>query len=257
MDNTSPNPERVNVIAPRRNGKFIALGFLFPIILGASLVGAAYIVSNTFLGIKKLDNVISVSGSAKQRVTSDSARWTGNYSRLVTKDQIKDGYAQMKKDEEAVRAFLNAQGFTDAEISPITMGEWIRNDNSGLRDYNLSQFVEVRSNDVLKIKALAKNSESLAGSGVLFSSGQVEYFYSKLPELRVSLLPAALKDARERAQAIAQNTGAVVGPAKTVSMGVVQVLSADSVDVSDYGSYDTSKIEKDVMITVKATFQLK
>jgi hypothetical protein len=137
------------------------------------------------------------------------------------------------------------------------MGEWIRNDNSGLRDYNLSQFIEVRSSDVLKIKALAKSSESLAASGVLFSSGQVEYYYSKLPELRVSLLPAALKDARDRASAIAQNTGATVGAAKTVSMGVVQVLSADSVDVSDYGSYDTSKIDKDVMITVKAAFQLK
>lgn len=257
MDNSSQNAERINMPPQRRNGKFLALGFLFPVILGASLIGSAYIVANTFLGIKKLDNVMSVSGSAKQRVTSDSARWTGNYSRLVTKDQIKDGYAQMKKDEDVVRAFLNAQGFPDAEISPITMGEWIRNDNSGMRDYNLSQFIEVRGNDVLKIKALAKSSESLASNGVLFSSGQVEYFYSKLPELRVSLLPAALKDARDRANAIAQNTGATVGNIKTVSMGVVQVLSADSVDVSDYGSYDTSKIEKDVMITVKAVFQLK
>ena len=40
-------------------------------------------------------------------------------------------------------------------------------------------------------------------------------------------------------------------------MGVVQVMSLGSVDVSDYGSYDTSNIEKEVMITVKTVFGLK
>lgn len=257
MENSTQNPERMTMTQQKRSGRLVALGFLFPLILGGSLVASASIVSNTFLGIKKLDNVISVSGSAKQRVTSDSARWTGTYSRTVAKDQIKDGYAQMKLDEQAVRTFLNAQGFPDAEISPISMNEWMRNDNSGIKDYNLSQFIEVRGNDVQKMKALAKSSESLAQSGVLFSPSPVEYFYSKLPDLRVSMLPAAIADARMRASTIAQNTGAQVGAAKTVSMGVVQVLSADSVDVSDYGSYDTSKIDKDIMITVKATFQLK
>lgn len=257
MDNSTQNPERVTMIAPQRGGKFLVLGLLFPLILGGAFVASAYIVANTFLGIKKLDNIIAVSGSAKQRVTSDSARWTGTFSRLVTKEGVKDGYAQMKEDEQAVRTFLDTQGFPNAEISPISMNEWFRNDSKGTRDYNLAQYVEVKSNDIEKIKALAKNSESLARSGIFFSPAPVEYYYSKLPELRVSLLPAALKDARDRANAIAQNTGATVGAAKTVSMGVVQVLSADSVDVSDYGSYDTSKIDKDVMITVKATFQLK
>jgi hypothetical protein len=40
-------------------------------------------------------------------------------------------------------------------------------------------------------------------------------------------------------------------------MGVVQVMQVDSVDVSDYGSYDTSTINKDVMVTVKTVFGLK
>ncbi len=255
MENQSQQQEIRNTTRGRF-GNLFTFGFLFPAILGASVLLSAYIVSTTFLGIKKLDNVISVSGSAKQRVTSDSARWTGTFSRLVTKDGVKDGYAQMKQDEQAVRTFLDAQGFKDAEISPISMNEWYRNDAKGTRDYNLSQYVEVRSKDVEKMKALAKSSESLAAGGIFFSPGPVEYYYSKLPELRVSLLPAALKDARARAEAIAQNSGAHVGATKSVSMGVVQVLSADSVDVSDYGAYDTSKIEKDVMITVKAAFQL-
>lgn len=52
-------------------------------------------------------------------------------------------------------------------------------------------------------------------------------------------------------------SGKKVGSLKSVSMGVVQVLQPNSVDVSDYGMYDTSTVEKEIMITVKATFTLK
>jgi hypothetical protein len=40
-------------------------------------------------------------------------------------------------------------------------------------------------------------------------------------------------------------------------MGVVQVMPAGTIDVSDYGMYDTASIDKDIMITVKTTFSLK
>jgi hypothetical protein len=40
-------------------------------------------------------------------------------------------------------------------------------------------------------------------------------------------------------------------------MGVVQVMPIGAVEISDYGSYDTSGIEKEVMITVKTVFGLK
>jgi hypothetical protein len=40
-------------------------------------------------------------------------------------------------------------------------------------------------------------------------------------------------------------------------MGVVQVTQPNSVDISDYGNYDVSTIEKEVMITVRASFSLK
>lgn len=53
------------------------------------------------------------------------------------------------------------------------------------------------------MKELAKNSDKLAEQGIIFSANPVEYYYSKLPEIRVSLLPEAIKDAKNRAEAIA------------------------------------------------------
>ena len=229
----------------------------FGLILGFSLIITGAIIARTFLDVKKLDNVITVSGSAKEKVISDSARWTGNFSRTAFKDQLKDGYALMKSDEKAISAFLNSQGFTDIEISPVFMNEIYKNDQNAPKEYNLIQNVEIKSSDVDKMKELAKNAGQLADKGIIFSANPVEYYYSKLPELRVSLLPEAIKDAKNRAESIAQSSGKQVETVKSVSMGVVQVMSVGSIDVSDYGSYDTSNIEKEVMITVKTVFGLK
>ena len=85
----------------------------------------------------------------------------------------------------------------------------------------------------------------------------MEYYISSLPELRVSLLGEAVKDAESRANSLAEASGKRVGKLKSASSGVVQVLSTNSTDISDYGSYDTSQINKQVMVTVKASFTLK
>lgn len=230
---------------------------LFGLILGASLVLTGAIIARTFLDVKKLDNIISVSGSAKTTVTADSARWTGNFSRIVNQEQIKDGYAQMKNDEKIVSSFFTSQGFKEVDISPVFMNQIYKNNANDPQQYNLIQNISVKSSDVEKMKELAKSSDRLAAQGVIFSANPVEYYYSKLPELRISLLPEAIKDAKNRAESIAQSSGKSVDAIKSVAMGVVQVMQVGSIDVSDYGAYDTSTIDKDVMITVKTTFGLK
>jgi uncharacterized protein len=230
----------------------------FGLILGLSFIAGAYLVANTFLAVKEMDNVISVSGSAKQKVVADNARWTGNFSRTVLKDQLAGGYVTMKSDEKTVSDFLTAQGLAGKfEISPVFMNEVYKSDSNAPTQYNLTQNITVKVDDVNKLKGIAKNSDQLAAKGIIFSANPVEYYYSKLPELRVSLLPDAIKDARDRADMIASSSGKQVGAIKSVAMGVVQVMADGAVDVSDYGSYDTSEINKEVMITVKATFSLK
>ncbi len=230
----------------------------FGLIVGLSLIISAGLIAKTLLDIRNLDNVITVSGSAKQKVTADSARWTGSFTRTATRDNLKDGYAQMKNDEKAVSDFLVSQGFNNSfEISPVFMNEIYKNDQNAPKEYNLVQNVEIKSDDVANMKNLAKNSDQLASLGIIFSANSVEYYYSKLPELRISLLPEAIKDAKDRAAVIASSSDKKVDAVKSVSMGVVQVMSAGAVEISDYGSYDTSGIEKEVMITVKTTFSLK
>ena len=73
----------------------------------------------------------------------------------------------------------------------------------------------------------------------------------------MALIGKAVQDAKARAESIAKSTGQSVGALKSASSGVVQVMAPNSVDISDYGSYDTSTIDKQIMVTARATFFLK
>lgn len=232
-------------------------------ILALGIIIASAIGAGAFYKAKSLDNVLSVTGSAKRMVTSDQVKWTAGFSRSVTDGNLKGGYSQMAQDTDAVQKFLTGQGIktSDINISPVFMeqpGLYDRqNYPSADKQFILRQTVEVQSSDVTKVTELSKKTDELINQGVVFATQGVEYYYSKLPDLRVDLLSDAVKDAQVRAGNIAKSSGQSVGGLRSASMGVVQVLAPNSVDVSDYGQYDTSKIEKEVMVTVKAGFSLK
>ena len=71
------------------------------------------------------------------------------------------------------------------------------------------------------------------------------------------LLAQATKDAQERARVLTDATGAHLGKLRGVDVGVFQVTSPNSTQVSDYGAYDTSTFEKDVTAVVNVTFSLR
>jgi len=229
------------------------------LILGVCFIIGLSLVSYTLFQIKEADNVLSVTGSAKQPVTADAVKWNSSFTRTVLASNLKSGYAQMKNDEAAVFKFLKDNGIVDSEItiSPVSMQKQYYSDKNAPDEYMLVQNVLIQSADIEKIKNLSKSTQAVIDQGVIFSAYSPEYYYTKLPEMRVSLLPEAMKDAQTRAESIAKSTGKKVGNLKSASMGVVQVLQPNSVDISDYGNYDTSTIEKEIMITVKASFSLR
>lgn len=231
--------------------------------LGTALI-IATLIGGVFYATKSTNgkDILTVTGSARKEVTADTVLWRTQITRNIGYVGLKDGYASIAKDLTAVREFLKANGVADDAITvqPITMNEDWNNNGPVAQEakrYTLTQSIEIKSADVNGITALAQKSSDLIDRGVLFQSQGLEYYYTQLADLRVSMLGDAIKDAKDRAQQMAKAGGQRVGSLQSASSGVVQVLSRGSVDVSDYGSYDTSKIEKDVMVTVRATFGVK
>ena len=232
---------------------------VFGLILGLSLIVSATIGSLTFYKLRSMD-YISTTGSAKKAVVSDKVKWATSITRSIRQSTIKDGYTKLDADLKEVKDFLATNGIpTEAiDVSPVFMNEVYEQNPSTDKKYNLVQNITIQSADVQKISDLSKNTSSLVSEkGVLFSTSSLEYYYSKLPDVRVELLANAVGDAKARAEQLAKAGGKAIGPLQSASSGVVQVMAPNSVEVSDYGMYDTSSINKEIMVTVKASFEIK
>ena len=72
----------------------------FGILLGLSILGSAYLVSNTFYKVKNLDNILTVTGSTRLKVTSDTIKWTANITKGVKMSELKNGYIQIASRHE-------------------------------------------------------------------------------------------------------------------------------------------------------------
>jgi hypothetical protein len=235
-----------------------------PFVLPAFVLSFGLVLA-VIIGVLILDNrssadVISVTGSTKARVIGDSVKWSFTISRRVPAEQTSQGYASLARDLILVKQFLKDNSVMDNEISitPVFMNEVYKSSyDSGPREVNLSQTITVQSTKVSTVTDMAKKTEVLVRNGIILSTQQPQYYYSKLADLRVSLLSDAIKDAKARAVQIAKSSGQSIGKLKSASSGVVQVLAPDSTEIDGYGSYDVYSIEKDVMITVRATFGVR
>lgn len=255
----------------------VRLGGIAPVaaafLLGCSLIAATHLATKTYYKVKSLSNVVSVTGSSEKVITSDTVKWTSNFSRTVPNAEIKTGAAQMKADLEAVKAVFHAAGVTDAQITidPMTVSAVCDNQQNVTYDkygnqgclnqspnWKLQQNIRVESDKVAEVTKLAQDAvNALIDKGVLFSSQNVEYYYAKLADLKVQMFADATKDAQARAEKIAESTGAHIGQIQSVSTGVLQVTPVNSTDFSDYGSYDTTSREKKVTSVVHASFLLQ
>ena len=250
-----------NLPAPQmmpRSELTLVIPWLPPVIIGVAIVLASAIGSYAFYAVRSFDNVLTVTGSAKQHVTSDTVKWRLNVVRKVTESSMQGGYPLLAKDIDSVKTFLKSHSVADdaVTVSQVYVEEQYKygSDQSGPREFNLRQEIVIESKDVAAIDALSKNLSEVVAKGIFIQGNYLEFYVSNLPDLRVSLLGAAVTDAKARAVEIAKAGGKSVGGLKSASSGVVQVLAPNSIEITDYGSYDTQSIEKDVMVTARATF---
>lgn len=228
-------------------------------VLGLALVISSLILGWSYSNKKSGDEAITVTGSAKKRITSDLVVWNAGVSRQST--QLAEAYKALSDDIPRIKQYLISKGvpenqMTVSSIASVTLKgkDSDGNETNEITGYSLSQSIEVRSNDVQKIAQVAREATELINQGILIESSAPKYYYTAISDLKVEMLGEAAKDAKERAQKIAQSTGNSIGSVRSARMGVLQITAADSTDVSDYGVYDTTTIEKDMTAVVNVSF---
>lgn len=254
-------PLRCGIIGVMPNQQFIDRPFVVPMLaLGSCIVLTGIIFSLAFYSARSGKDTISVTGSAKTAVVADSAKWTIEVYRLTMQEGVQAAYGAVARDTAAIKKYFTDAGIDAEAIKQTTIvsdQDWSYSNNGGPARYRVHQEITIESPDVEKVDGLAQNVGALVSRGYTMSPRQPEYYVSNLPELRIELLGKAIADAKARAQEIAKSGGTSVGKLTSASSGVVQVMAPNSTNIEDYGSYDTSTIQKEVSVTARATFVVR
>ncbi len=235
------------------------------LILLSVLLGLIFIIGITIfsyaLYISRLpQRTLTVTGSSREKVDSDVARWVANFSVRTTEDQLREAFSVLKDSESKVISVYEKYGFKkeNLKILPVVTEDLYTQEFGQPRSYVLRQNIILESSDVQKIAEVSKSiTQELLDMGIVFQTYGVEYYYSKLAEKRVELLSKAMDDAYRRANEIARSGGLKIEKIITARSGVVQVIQPNTVDISDYGTYDTSTIEKEIMVTVNVVYGVR
>jgi uncharacterized protein len=244
-----------------------------------ALILSFSIIISCFIGVyglaeykrKKYD--IDIKGYTTQQITSDLIVWSGIYD--VDADNLKDGYNLLEKDKEKVKKYLVDNGIMEEDLifSSISISEnYVVNQNgiitNEISNYTFTQTVTISSGEIEKVTEISRDATELINEGVQLESYAPEYHYTKLEDLKVSMLADATKDATKRAGLIAENAGGKLGGLTHATVSSIKITPLYSVpddyyNDSYYYGYGnhvdnaTVSLEKEVTVSVYCTFEIK
>ena len=243
-------------------------------VLATGLIALAVVLSALILGsaykYKFIANeTISTTGLAEKEFTSDLANWSAQV--YVMNSDKKEAYSQLKIDIAKVREYLKNKGFADSEIVLLsvnaerTFREETTHGPNGYEtiknipdDYKLYQYISIESKKVDLVEKTAREITDLMNEGINIDSESPNYYYSKLEDLKISLIANATENGTTRAKNIAEKGNSTLGSLKSAVMGVFQITGKHSSEDYSYGGiFNTSDKEKKASITMRLEFGIR
>jgi hypothetical protein len=243
--------------------RIVSAAVVVSLAIAGSFVTSTWVASRAYLRrgeqTIRTSRTLDVTGSARRRITSDLAVWS---IRVAGEGKtLEEAFQKLSASAEKVRAFLQPRGF-DAAAGPIHTVAHHKRDEKGneMREvvaYELSRGFCICTPEVDKVaKASGEVTELLQG-GSHVESLAPQFVCTRLQDLKIEMLGAATRNARERADLIARESRCRVGAVKDARAGVLQITRPFSTEVTSGGVNDTSSIEKDITSVVHLTLQIE
>jgi hypothetical protein len=235
---------------------FVNVGLGVAISLG--LVYSSFIVTKC---LERLQGKIDIKGYAEFKTTADYASWkVGIVSR---NSDLSKAYTLLEENKNILKKFLKESNINESSIETIPIIKESTGDqysysqkNEEPNSFKLTQHFVIKTKELEKVKDISLKINKLMEDGIELSNQTPEYLIDtkKLEQIKKDLLISATKNAKERAQQLASAGGIDIGRLMSSRQGVFQITGINSTDVSDYGVYDTSSIEKVVKLVVSLSY---
>jgi hypothetical protein len=223
-------------------------------LIAAGLIGAGAFIGSGVVNAQVGNRQVTVRGVAERDVVADLA--VLNLSFKAANDDLPTAQAQIDRDLGLVREFLRRQGYPDDQITigrlqvtDTRAREYGSSDN--VVRYILSQNVVVRTRDVQRVAQTERALNGLVREGVQLDFASPNYVFTRLNDVRPSMIAEATASARTGAEQFAKDSGAPLGPIRQATQGSFEILAREDNDP------EPSSLNKRVRVVATVTYQLR
>ena len=228
--------------------------------LGLALGGL--LVGRGFAEGRARDRYVEVKGLAEKEVTADLALWPLRY--VSTGDDLATTQAQITRNTRQVYAFLGRNGIDTAsvQLQALEVSDAFANRFAGERGgsrYVIQQTVMVRSRNPEVVMFASQRVSELVGAGVVLSStgeygvGGPTFIFTKLNQLKPSMVKEATANARAAAEQFAADSRTDLGAIRQANQGVFVILPRDQAP----GVNEGAQLQKIVRVVATVQYFLK
>ncbi|MCP4745257.1 MAG: SIMPL domain-containing protein [Desulfobacteraceae bacterium] len=217
-----------------QNGNFksaMVLGFF--IFSGLALLG--YLAGSSAIKFKEYERTVVVKGLSEKEYPADIAIWPIHFS--AANNDLTQLYESIENDTNEVIVFLKTNGFEAQEINKSAPGGVYDKLVQGYEKtkiefrYSATQTITVYTSKIETVKTTMNKLAQLGKKGIVFSEqgyrNNTEYLFTRLNEVKPSMIEEATTKAREVAEKFAKDSNSKLGKIKKARQGQFTITNRD------------------------------
>ena len=196
-----------------------------PIIISLALVIFSIIFFLSAQNFSKQGSFVEVKGLSERIVKADTAIWSLNFE--VKSNNFDSLYSDIEKNISTIKTFLTEKGFDLSEINVAPINIYQDTYKDAVFRYNSTNQISVYTKKVDLARATSNETLLLVKKGVVLNYNSISFEFSDLTNIKPEMLAEAIKNAKESASAIANNSGSTIGKITRGNQGVFDITEKD------------------------------
>lgn len=217
-----------------QNNRYVMESALLGVFLFAGLLGAAYLLADSVIDIKKMERTVEVKGLSEREVPADIAIWPISFN--MADNDLVNLYRTIEQQNAKVVAFLKTRGFTDDEITispPSVVDKLAREYDSSYASrfrYTASSTITVYTNQVDLARESMNKVVDLGREGIAIAGDNynTQFIYSQLNQIKPEMIEEATRNARQAADKFAKDSDSGLGKIRRANQGTFSIENRDS-----------------------------
>lgn len=173
----------------------------------------------------KQGSYVEVKGLSEKIVKADVAIWSINFE--VKSNNVDMLYADIEKNLNTIKKFLLEKGFEESEINVAPVNIYQDTYKDALFRYNSTNQLSVYTKKVDLVRNSSKDTLPLIKKGIVMTQNSISFEFSNINSIKPEMLAEALKNAKDTAQKIAQESGSSLGGLHRGNQGVFDITDKD------------------------------